>query len=92
VRTGENISERLQQTEFAFLMTDIALAMTMMHIASHADVDSKKKMRNQKNARRAYDAVSNLSGKVKLTEDERLELDEKLTELKSALQELGETF
>jgi hypothetical protein len=90
--TNEGIIGKLEKTGFTFFLSDIALAMTMAHIAADAGDDSQKKIRNQENARRAYDTVLRLSNKTCLTDNERDELNGKLGELRSALEKLGEVF
>lgn len=89
---NDDVIGRLEKTGFEFLINDLALGMTMAHIAAEAGSDSEKKTRNQENARRAYDTVSRLAAKSALTEDERTELNRKLGKLRSALESLGEVF
>ena len=84
--------EQAEKTGAAFLITDLEVAMTLVHIAESAAEDSEKRNRNRANARHAYDAVSRISSHAVLTDDERQEVDEKLAELRSALQGLGEVF
>ncbi|HJT70014.1 MAG TPA: hypothetical protein VJ731_07440 [Terriglobales bacterium] len=89
---NENLLDRVEKTGFTFMMTDIALALTMAHIAADSEHDSEKKARNQENARRAHDTILRIGSKAPLTEDERVELHDKLGELRSALEKLGEVF
>jgi hypothetical protein len=84
--------ERMEQTGTTFFLTDLDVAMTMTRISSKAPKDSEKRARNQANARHAYDAISRISHHAVLTDTERNDVDEKLAELRSALQELGEKF
>ena len=51
-----------------------------------------KKARNQENARRAHYTILRIGNKATLTEDERVELNGRLVELRSALEKLGEVF
>ena len=88
-RAGETL-ERIQQTGTTFFLTDLDLAMTLTHIASESPEDSEKRVRNQTNARHAYDEISRISSAAALTDNEREEVDDKLAELRSALQQLGE--
>ena len=89
---NDNLLGRTEKTGFAFLMTDLDLAMTMAQIAAQAAQDQQKRLRNRENARRAYDAVVQLSHKAILNESEREQLNEKLGRLKSELETLGEKF
>ena len=83
---------QIQRTGAKFLTTDLDLAMTLTRIAGDADTDSKKRNRNQANARQAYNDVSRISHHASLTDNERLDVDSKLAELRSALEQLGEVF
>jgi hypothetical protein len=80
--------ERIEQTGTTFFLTDLDLAMTMTRIASNAPKGSEKRARNQANARHAYDTISRISHHAVLTENERRDVDNKLAELRSALEQL----
>lgn len=84
--------ERLERAGFSFLMTDLELGLTLTRVASSAREASEKRNRNRTNARRAYDAVWRISRHAFLNSDERQEVTEKLSELKAALEQLGEVF
>jgi hypothetical protein len=90
--TKENVADKVGRARFGFLISDLEIAFTMTSLALNAHADSDKRSRNQHNARRAYDAVVRLSEKLDLTASEREQMDERLAQLKSALQELGESF
>lgn len=92
LKPDDNIQNRLERTGFTFFITDIELAMTLVRIAADSDKDPEKRARNRQNARRAYDAVLRLSTSAALKDEERAEVDEKLRQLKSRLEEIGETF
>lgn len=87
-----NVLNRLDRTGFSFLLNDVEIALTLTRIAQDAESDPEKRARNQKNARRAYDAVTSLMGRVALTGEEEQELTQKLVQLKSELHLLGEEF
>ena len=87
-----NIASRIGRTRFAFLISDLEIALTMAGLARNAEKDSDKRIRNQENARQAYVAVLRLSKGMSLSKSEHEQLREKLEELKSALRELGESF
>ncbi len=86
--------DRIQnrRTGFTFFIADIELAMTLVRIAAHSDEESEKKARNRQNARRAYDTILRLSTAAVLNDEERAEVDEKLRQLKSSLEGIGERF
>jgi hypothetical protein len=92
LKPDDNIQNRLERTGFSFFITDIELAMTLVRIATGSDNDPEKKTRNRQNARRAYDSVLRLSTSAALNEEERAEVDEKLRQLKSSLEGIGERF
>ena len=82
--------EQIEKTAATFFISDLELAMTLTRIASNASEDSEKRIRNQANARHAYDDISRMSNTALLTDEERREVDNRLEELRSALQQLGE--
>jgi hypothetical protein len=90
-RVGETL-ERIEQTGTTFFLTDLDLAITMTRIASDAPKASEKRARNRANARHAYDAISRISHHAVLPEKERRDVDNKLAELRSALEQLREEF
>jgi hypothetical protein len=83
--------ERLNRYSAEFLKTDIEVALTFGSIARQSD-DSAKRERNRQHARRGYDTIRRLLGRVKLSRDEEQVLSEKLMLLKSELECLGEVF
>jgi hypothetical protein len=74
-----------------FIKTDLEVALTFVEIA-HQTPDSEKAARNQRNARKAHDAVLWYIGHAVLTNFEQEYLTRKLASLKSALLSLGESF
>mgnify|MGYP006951350853 CR=1 FL=1 len=89
---NDEILGRSEKAGFTFLVTDLDLAMTLTRIAADAADDPGKRKRNQANARRAYDSVSRISHHALLNEEEKGEVNGKLAELRSALEQLGEVF
>jgi hypothetical protein len=73
-------------------MTDSRVGLTFADLASKAEAGSDKRIRNQANARKAYDTVLNVSGTTSLSALERQEVAEGLERLKAALEALGERF
>jgi hypothetical protein len=86
--------DQLQRSGFEFLTVDLDTALTLTRIAADADADgeSDKRQRNLQNARHAYDTVLRLQEKMHFTEQETAELNDKLRELRTALEQLGEVF
>lgn len=82
--------ERIEKTGARFLIPGLHLAMTLTRIAGDAAKDAEK--RNRKNARRAYDDIARMSRHASLTGNERQNVDDKLRELRLALEQLGEVF
>ena len=75
-----------------FLKVDLEIGLTFANIALHATKNLPKRNRNQTRARQAYDTVSNMSKKLNLTQETRVEIHRQLDRLRTALQELGESF
>ena len=90
-RAGQTL-DRIEKTGAEFLITDLGLAITLARIAAEAADDSHKKIRNQANARHAYDDVLRISGHASLSDDKRQAVNDRLGELRSALEKLGEVF
>ena len=83
---------RIEETGATFLITDLDLAMTLTRIAGNSAEDSEKRNRNRANARRAYDSISQIKEHALIATDDRKVVNEKLVELRSALENLGEVF
>lgn len=86
---GETLN-RIQETSFEFLITDLDLGLTLCRIASDAGDDSEKRNRNRQNARKAYESILGFSEKLHLTEEQDRELKDKLRELRTSLEKLDE--
>jgi hypothetical protein len=84
--------ETNNRLRFEALMTDSRVGLTFAHLASQAAAGSEKRIRNQANARKAYDTVLTVSGTTSLSALERQEVGEALDRLKFALEALGERF
>ena len=76
-----------------FILADLELAFTFLDIASTSGV-ANTACRNQKNARAAYDSVLRFLPRsiAALTAGEQQNVQDRLADLKSRLQELGEEF
>ena len=80
---------RANKASTEFLKIDIETALTFSGTALQSDSQVKRE-RNRRAARRAYDTVLCLLGKVRLSEDEAQVISGKLERLKSELTRLGE--
>jgi hypothetical protein len=75
---------------FTFLKTDLEAGITFAEIALGAS-DQEKLARNRENARKADQAVKHFLERIKLTSEERTELQGLQQKLASLLRQLGET-
>jgi hypothetical protein len=87
-----HIEQDLERNSLVLLRSDIAVALTLTKIASNATKDSDRRIRNQASARRAYDDIRRLMRRLRLGEEQKNEMNDKLEVLKSALRKLGEQF
>ncbi|MBV8049941.1 MAG: hypothetical protein JOZ80_02055 [Acidobacteriaceae bacterium] len=87
-----NTRDDFNRSGFAFLMSDIDLALTMTQIALSAPSNSAKRTRNTNNARHAYDTVLHFRTLVTFSDSEQEQFIINLGRLKSALMQLGEEF
>ncbi len=74
------------------VFADLRVGLTLVRIATRAKPRSATRARNQTNARKAYDAVVRFSKGLAFTPAEEQKLKDGLAEIKSTLQELGESF
>jgi hypothetical protein len=86
----ESLSQ-LNRTSAESLKTDVEIALTFSTIALRTE-NIPKRQRNGRNARKGYDTILRLVGRVRLTSEDEQFLSEKLARLKLELQRLGETF
>ena len=86
----QQVREDFDRNGFEFLMTlDTALAFTK---GAESSLDPESKERNVTNARKAYDAVIRLREKLHLDAEQRRALDDRQSDVKNALEQLGERF
>ena len=84
--------ENNNRLQFRVLRTDSRVGLTFAVLACEAPEGSERRIRNQSNARKAYDTVLSFSRKTSFTPAEWQELAANLDDLKSTLEELGEHF
>lgn len=72
-----------------FLRAELLAGITRANIAQTTP-DEDKKERNRSEARKAYDAILRFLPQTFLSQEEKEQIDAKLTELKFALRSLGE--
>jgi hypothetical protein len=82
---------QLHRTSAEFLKTDVETALTFSSIALQSE-DLSKRARNCRNARRGYDTIVRLAGRIQLSMDDEQFLTKKLVRLKGELERLGEVF
>jgi hypothetical protein len=83
--------ERLNRASADFLKIDVDTALTFLHIARQA-TDKIRQQRNCRAARRAYETVTRLMQKVRLSEDDAQILTHGLEQLRRELEGMGEEF
>jgi hypothetical protein len=83
--------DELNQKSVDFLKVDVETALTFSKIAIES-FDPAKKKRNRKNARKGYDTILRFMSKVSMEDEDTDYLSDRLRELKSNLQNLGEVF
>jgi hypothetical protein len=87
----DSLRERANKNGINFLFIDLDVANTFMDVAEGSQSEQTAN-RNHSNARKAYDAVIHLLPKLRPDEQERQDLDRKLSLLKSRLQAIGQRF
>ncbi|HET7440712.1 MAG TPA: hypothetical protein VFJ47_05365 [Terriglobales bacterium] len=73
-----------------FLAIDLGIGLTMAQTAARAEIGSDSRARNTRNARRAYDTIVRFRANAVATDRQGEELDQKTSELRVALLNLGE--
>ena len=84
-------AEELKKLELDLIRKDLDAALTFAQIARQT-ADSAKSIRNQRNARKGYDAVFRYVGSASLLRVDQEHIIRKLALLKVALLSLGEPF
>lgn len=81
----------IDRAGFTFLMTDLAVGL---RFARHAASQRKQDIRSReiRNARHAYQTSLRFSPRLQLGERERQDLQNRIYELKVALEQLGEVL
>jgi hypothetical protein len=82
---------QLNRASADFLKTDVETALVFSSIAMQAE-DPSKRQRNRQNARKGYNTIVRLIGRIRLTDEDEQFLSEKLGRLKLELLRLGEVF
>jgi hypothetical protein len=83
--------QQLNATNADFLIIDVETALTFTQLALETD-NQEKKVRNRKNARKAYDTILHLWDNVTFTPTQEGHMHEMIGRLKSDLELLGEKF
>jgi hypothetical protein len=82
---------RFKQTGTDFLKTDLETALTFSALALGTRDDEKRK-RNRMNARKGYDTIVRLMGRLGPSKKDARFLARNMRRLKSELERLGEVF
>ena len=77
--------------EVEFLRSELLTGLTLAKIALDANREDRRN-RNLLKSRKAYDALVRFMPRVRLTPEERHEIESKMEHLKSELAKLGEKF
>jgi hypothetical protein len=85
------MGQQLNATNADFLKIDVQTALTFTGLALETD-NEEKKIRNRKNARKAYDTILHLWDNVTFTPTDEGYMHEKMGRLKGDLELLGEKF
>ena len=75
-----------------FLKLELQTGLTMADLASLDQPGSEQRARTQRHAREAYDTVVRLLPRFEIDEKPERLIQERLSRLRAALQELGEKF
>jgi hypothetical protein len=86
----QRLRNGFSQSGFDFLMADLDSALAFAQRALGLNVDPEVKRRNVINARKAYDTVRRFREKLQLDFEQQSAFDEKLTNVKNALEQLRE--
>ncbi len=88
----ETVINRAIRNGVEMLKRDLDAGLIRAMIASRAPENSEKRLRNHREARKAYDTVVDFSQRFTLTSTDTQEISDKLAKLKSSLEQLGDSF
>ncbi len=74
------------------LKIDLDAGLTRATIALRAPEHSETRLRNHREARKAYDTVLDFMQRFTLTSTDRQQISDKVAQLKSSLEKLGDSF
>ncbi len=83
---------KANNTRIQAVMADLKVGLTLVRIALSSRSRSERRQRNRANARKAYDSVVQFRKDLILTSAEEQVFNSGLTQLKSLLEQLGESF
>ena len=86
----EKLRIMLNDTRLNFLAIDLGIGLTVAQMAATSDIGSESRSRQTGIARHAYDTVLRFRRKAVTTAEQGARLDQKTSELRSALLDLGE--
>ncbi len=88
---NSNLRKAKENTARSVLL-DLRVGLTLAKLALDAQAGSETRLRNRTNARKAYDYVMKFRNKASFAAAEEQMIDAGLAQLKSALEQLGESF
>lgn len=91
IARGMEIQGELRKAGANFLLIELEASLTFAQAALTAGNDPAKRKRHQANARKGYDTLQRFRWQFPVPALAEPEFDEKLRELKSELESLGET-
>lgn len=87
-----SIARDFNQTGAQFLKVELQTGLTFASIAAREEPGSEKRIKNQGNARKAYETVLRLRDRIEIPTDAATrDIQNGLDRLRSALEKLGET-
>lgn len=92
MKKGSQLGASINQAGVDFAKNDAACGLTFAEIALRASDQSEARSRNKANARKAYDAVTYWRRRLRFSDADAGWLDQKLAELRSILESMGEKF
>ena len=91
IEKSAEIHNQLAKQGANFLQIELETSLTFARAALSARADAEKRERDRVNARKGYDTILRFRGRFEPPASSRDWFDERFGQLKSALQELGET-
>lgn len=92
LKYAQTLKNQLEERKVDLIKVDLDTAFTFARIAQDAADDEEKRLRNREHARRGHDAVVHFFQTAGLDPSEREAIYRRIGQLKSLLEDLGESF